>query len=85
VESVVGVYDANCVKREEMMPFCHAYKLLFLCAITGGEARTSHETSDVAFFAPDELPPLSFYRTNEKIIADAFAQAQNGNCGTLFD
>jgi len=85
VESVVGVYDANRVPNEEWMPFYHAYKLLFLCSITGGEARTSHETPAVDFFSPDHLPPLSVYRTNEEIIADAFAQAQNGQKKTVFD
>lgn len=33
-----------------------AYKLFFLCEITGGAAATSLETSEVAFFAEDALP-----------------------------
>ncbi len=85
IKSVVGIYDANRVPNEEWMPFYHAYKLLFLCSITGGEARTSHETPGVDFFAPDDLPPLSMYRTNEEHIADAFAQATNGEQKTVFD
>lgn len=85
VESVVGIYDANRIPHEEWMPFYHAYKLLFLCSIAGGEARTSHETPNVDFFAPDDLPSLSVYRTNKDIIADAFAHAQNGKCGAIFD
>ncbi len=36
-------------------PF-HAYKLFFLCTITGGAATPSHETSEVGFFAEHELP-----------------------------
>jgi len=39
---VVGVYGANV-----WMPFYHARKLLFLCSITGGLARSSHEIPDV--------------------------------------
>lgn len=85
VLSVVGVYDANRVNNKEWMPFFHAYKLLFLCKIKGGEARTSHETPDVAFFALDELPPLSIYRTNRGIIEDAFNQAENPSKRTVFE
>jgi len=85
IESIVGVYDANRVPNEEWMPFYHAYKLLFLCSITGGSAQTSHETPDVAFFTPDDLPPLSIYRTNQGHITDAFAQAMNGQSKTVFD
>lgn len=36
--------------------FCH---LLFHAAIVSGEPRLSDETTAVAFFAPDALPPLS--------------------------
>jgi ADP-ribose pyrophosphatase YjhB (NUDIX family) len=39
------------------------YKLIFLAELTGGDARVSHETTDVRFFAIDELPPLSLART----------------------
>jgi ADP-ribose pyrophosphatase YjhB (NUDIX family) len=39
------------------------YKLLFLAEVTGGEAKVSHETTDVAFFALDQLPELSIART----------------------
>jgi ADP-ribose pyrophosphatase YjhB (NUDIX family) len=39
------------------------YKLIFLCELTGGEPRTSIETSAVGFFDPDDLPELSTGRT----------------------
>ncbi len=82
---VVGIYDANRVPNEEWMPFYHAFKLLFLCEILDGEARPSHETLDVGFFALDDLPPLSLYRTNRGIIGDAFAQAKDLSKKTLFE
>jgi len=85
VLSVVGVYDANRVPDEKWMPFYHAYKLLFLCKIEGGKIRTSHETPAVGFFALDELPPLSIYRTNQGIIEDAFAQAEVPSKETVFE
>lgn len=37
----------------------HVWKLLFVCEITGGELRTSYETTDVGFFPLSALPPLS--------------------------
>ena len=82
---VVGVYDANRVPKEEMMPFYHAFKLLFLCEIIDGEARPSHETPDVGFFSLADLPPLSLYRTNQGIIEDAFSQKKNLAQATHFD
>ncbi len=85
IKSVVGVYDANRVPQEELLPFYHAYKLVFLCSITGGSVQTSHETPDVDFFTPDDLPPLSIYRTNEEHITDAFAQSVNVQQKTVFD
>lgn len=39
------------------------YKFFFLCEITGGSATPSEETSEVAWFALDALPPLSAGRT----------------------
>lgn len=83
--SVVGIYDANRVPDPAMMPFYHAYKLLFLCEITGGEARTSHETPDVGFFALDEIPPLSLFRTTIKHVEAAFAQAEDASRGTVIE
>ncbi|MGL4575330.1 MAG: NUDIX domain-containing protein, partial [Burkholderiaceae bacterium] len=37
----------------------HVYKMFFLCELIGGASRTSIETSEVAFFSRDDLPPLS--------------------------
>jgi len=39
------------------------YKVFFLGELLGGAARVSEETTDVGFFALDELPPLSLVRT----------------------
>ena len=41
----------------------HAYKLFFLCELTGGSAAESDETDGVGFFAEDAIPPLSLTRT----------------------
>jgi ADP-ribose pyrophosphatase YjhB (NUDIX family) len=72
VEKLVAVYDANRVPGVRM-EFYHAYKLVFLCTITGGEARPSNETSAVHFFDLEHLPPLSIYRTDQKMLEEVFA------------
>lgn len=72
VEKLVAVYDANRVPGVRM-EFYHAYKLIFLCSITGGEARPSNETSAVDFFELDHLPPLSNYRTSRQMLEEVFA------------
>lgn len=68
---VLAVYDAN--RGGTPLEFFHAYKIIFLCEITGGEARSSDETMDVGFFSFDELPQLSWQRTNEKHLAEVRA------------
>jgi ADP-ribose pyrophosphatase YjhB (NUDIX family) len=70
VDKLVGVYDANRVAPFE---FFHAYKLIFICSITGGELKTSIETLAVDFFPPDQIPPLSEYRTNQGMLDEVFA------------
>ena len=62
VSKLIGVYDGN--RNGTPLSFYHAYKLVFLCEITGGAARPNEETLDVAFFDFDDLPPLS-ERANE--------------------
>jgi len=81
-EKVVAVLDAN---RIEPFEFYHAYKIIFLCKLLEGEPRTSHETLAVDFFAPDHLPPLSIYRTNEDMLREVFAHIENPNRRTVFD
>ncbi|HET6821572.1 MAG TPA: NUDIX hydrolase [Anaerolineales bacterium] len=81
-EKVVAVIDAN---RIEPMEFYHAYKIIFLCSLLDGEPRTSYETLAVDFFAPDHLPPLSFYRTNEEMLKEVFAHLADPSRPTAFD
>ncbi len=81
---LVGVYDANRV--EGSLPLFHAYKLLFLCEIVGGEPATSSETSEVSFFALDALPgPLSSYRTTPRHLQDAIASYRDPAGAAVFD
>jgi len=61
------------------------YKLTFLCEISGGEPRTSDETTGVAFFSRDDLPPLSLGRTTRAQIDRVFRHHQLPDLPTEFD
>ncbi|MCF7973538.1 MAG: NUDIX hydrolase [Phycisphaerae bacterium] len=80
---IVGIYDAN--RSQAPTEFFHAYKIVFMCDVVGGEARTSDETMDVGFFDPLSLPPLSECRTNSRHIADVFAHWQDPTKQPIFD
>ena len=82
VEKLIAVYDAN---RIQPMEFYHAYKLIFLCALMGGQAANSFETSDVDFFDPGDLPPLSEFRTNRAMILEALEHAADKNRPAYFE
>ena len=64
VRKLIAVYDCN--RAGTPLSFYHAYKLIFLCEITGGQACTSHETLAVDFFDFGNLPSLSLQRTNQR-------------------
>lgn len=81
-EKVIAVLDAN---RIEPLEFYHAFKIIFLCRLIEGEPRTSHETLAVDFFALNNLPPLSIYRTNEAMLQEVFAHLRDPNRRTAFD
>jgi len=80
---VIGVFDAN--REGVKLEFFHAFKIVFLCELIGGEAATSDETQDVGFFSFDKLPPLSPNRTNENHIKQIIAHLKNSNTPVYFD
>ena len=80
---VVGVYDAN--RSGVPLEFYHAYKIVFMCEILGGQARPSNETLAVDFFRFHDLPPLSWERTNERHLAEVLAHHQDRNRPAAFD
>lgn len=63
----------------------HVYKLFILCKLTGGQAQTSIETSEIGFFAENELPPLSTDRVTASQIAMLFRQVREPSSETVFD
>lgn len=80
---VVGVFDAN--RLGGHLELFHAFKIIFLCDLIGGEAHTSDETLDVKFFPLDSLPPLSLNRTNVKHIEEIKFHLTDKNRPTYFD
>ena len=80
---VIGVFDAN--RLGGLLEFFHAFKIVFLCELIGGEAATSDETQDVSFFNFDDLPPLSLNRTNDKHIKEILAHLKDPQRSTYFD
>ncbi len=80
---VVGVFDAN--RGGEPFSAFHAYKLIFLCTLTGGEARPDHEILEVGFFERDARPPLSGFRTTPAHFAECFAHLDDPQRPTAFD
>ncbi len=80
---LVGVYDAN---RVGELRFHHAFKLVFLCKLIGGDAAASFETTEVGWFGVDELPqPYSGERTKQRHIDDIFALLKDPVRPAVFD
>ncbi len=80
---LVGVFDAN--RGGEPFSAFHAYKLIFLCELTGGEARPDHEILEVGFFAREGQPPLSGFRTTPAQFVECFAHLDDPRRPTAFD
>ena len=80
---LIGVYDAN--RTGTPLAFYHAYKLVFLCEIVGGEARPSAETLAVDFFPFDDLPPLSSERTGPRHLAEVAAHLADPHRPAAFE
>ncbi len=81
---LLAVYDRSKHPHVPPLPF-HIYKLFFLCELLGGEASPSLETSDVGFFAEDEIPPLSISRTTEAQLVRMFAHLRHPHWPADFD
>ncbi|MGF1497486.1 MAG: NUDIX hydrolase [Elainellaceae cyanobacterium] len=81
---LLAVLDRRKHPHQPFLPF-HVYKLFIQCELTGGEAKTSVETSDVGFFAEDELPELSTSRVTEAQIRRLFEHYRQPDLPTDFD
>jgi ADP-ribose pyrophosphatase YjhB (NUDIX family) len=85
VRKLAAVYDRERHPHHPPYPF-HIYKLFFICDIVGGRPQPGLETSEVAFFAADELPAdLSLSRVLPQQIERMFAHAAASYLPTDFD
>lgn len=83
IVKVIGVFDAN---RDGRPIECyHAFKIVFLCQISGGQATPSHETPEVDFFPLDDPPPLSPNRTHLRHLAEIQNHLDDPGRGTYFE
>ena len=81
---LAAVYDYQRSNRTPH-PIDSIYKMFFLCEINGGAARGSDETSEVRFFARDDLPPLSQGRTTAAQIERMFQHREHPDMPADFD
>lgn len=63
----------------------HTYKMFILCDLIGGEPAESIETTGAAFYAEDEIPPLSVMRVSMEQIHRMFDHYRNPQLPTEFD
>jgi ADP-ribose pyrophosphatase YjhB (NUDIX family) len=80
---LAAVHDYR--KRHPPRHIDSIYKMFFICELVGGSPRPSHETSDVGFFSPGELPKLSMGRTTAEQIELMFRHAERPDLPTDFD
>ena len=83
VKKLAAVYDRE-LHDHPPYPF-HAYKLFFVCELTGGKPRTSIETTAVDFLAEDSIPPLSLSRVTPVQIRHMFDHYRHPEWPASFD
>jgi ADP-ribose pyrophosphatase YjhB (NUDIX family) len=83
VTRLLAVYDRN--KQGHLPSPYYIYKIYFEAAIVGGTPTPSSETSDIAFFPEDGIPPLSLSRTLPTQIERFFAMHRQSGVATDFD
>lgn len=80
---LMAIYDRD-KQGHPPCPF-HVYKVIFLCNLVGGSAKTSLETEAVCFFREDELPVLCESRVLLTQVKRAFSFARDPNLRAEFD
>lgn len=80
---LAAVFDKN--KHPHPPVPHHSYILFYLCDLVGGEPRPSLETSEIGWFALDDLPPLSLNRATESQIQRMFDHHRDRNLPTDSD
>lgn len=67
---LMGILDKKCHPHPPS-PY-HVYKIFIQCELHGGQAKQGMETSEVEFFAENNLPPLSVERNTKSQIEWVF-------------
>jgi len=80
---LAALYDRN--KHEHPPYLFHAWKAFFICEITSGAPRLSHETDGVDFFTLDALPELSTGRSTAAQIRRMYEHHLDRERPTEFD
>jgi ADP-ribose pyrophosphatase YjhB (NUDIX family) len=85
VDKLAALWDRRVHHPGPTSPF-HIWKHFYICSVTGGEPTTSIETSEVGFFAEDEIPAdLSLARVTPAQIARMFVHHRSPNLPTELD
>ncbi|HLY19077.1 MAG TPA: NUDIX hydrolase [Bryobacteraceae bacterium] len=80
---LLAVYDRN-LHGHPPIAF-HAYKLFFLCDLTGGAPAAHGETTAVGWYAEDQLPRLSITRVTAAQVHRFFEHWRHPEWPTDFD
>ncbi|WP_130860518.1 NUDIX hydrolase [Gracilibacillus phocaeensis] len=80
---LLGVIDKKCHPHPPSA--FHTYKILIQCDVVGGETKQGLETSDVGFFAEEQLPPLSVGRNTESQLRMIFDYWRDPERPAYFD
>jgi len=81
-EKLLAVFDKKC--HPHPPEIYYVYKLFFLCRETGGNLTSGIETSEVHFYAINELPELSENRNTKSQVEQMFFLKDDPG-ETLFD
>jgi ADP-ribose pyrophosphatase YjhB (NUDIX family) len=85
VRKLAAVYDRARHPHQPPHPF-HVFKLFFICDVIGGIPEPGTETSEVAFFAENEIPgDLSLGRVVPHQIVRMFEHARHRDLPTDFN
>lgn len=81
---LVAVKDRAVHPYTPPYPF-HIYKMFFLCDLEGGKPTINIEVSEIDWFSPNSLPPLSDGRTRPEDIEYLFEALNNPNQPVYID
>ena len=83
IRSVISVQDRE---KHNQPPYAYGViKIFYLCEAEGGAFRENIETSESAYFALDELPPLALEKCTEEQVRMCFEAYNNRDWKTQFD